>query len=130
MTHAQIAQHISQVTGQKVSRSSVSVALSRAGYSQPGVRYNEAIPWKVRSSHSNEYPARMLRLLAKARRGNQLTEEEHKRLASWTDELVEQDLVVAYCPDEGFLYVEADEVADRPDGYPIRPRTISREELD
>ena len=129
MTHAQIAQHISLTTGTRVSRSSVSVALKRAGYAKPTARYAEAIPWKVKAEHANAYPARMLRLLAKARRGNHLTPDEDKRLEAWFNELAEQDAVVAYSPEVGFLYVPADEVGDRPDQYPIRPRTIAPEEL-
>ncbi|MFM8896324.1 MAG: hypothetical protein ACKOE2_13385 [Actinomycetales bacterium] len=129
MTHAQIAQHVSLTSGTRISRSAVSVALARAGYSKPGARYDEAIPWKVRSEHSNAYPARMLRLLAKARRGTALTDEDAKRLGSWLDDLTEQDLVVAYSPDAGVLYVVGDEVDDGPEGFPIRPRTIEPEEL-
>lgn len=130
LTHAQIAQHISLTSGTRISRSAVSVALKRAGYAKPTARYSEALPWKVASEHANAYPARMLRLLAKGRRGARLTEEEAKRLNSWLDELDESGAIVAYSPDAGFLYVLADEEGDRPDGYPIRPRTIAPEELD
>ena len=129
MTHAEIAQHIYLTTGNEVSRSAVSAALRRAGRSRPTARYSEAIPWKVKAEHANAYPARMLRVYAKGRRGTGLTEEETRRLNSWLDELATGDLVVAYSPDAGFLYVEADEVADRPDDYPIRPRVIEPAEL-
>lgn len=129
MTHAQIAKHIALTTGHPVSRASVSAALARAGYSKPGVRYAMALPWKVKPEHANNYPARMLRLYAKGRMGAQLTEEDGKRLNSWLDTLDTQDAIVAYGPEVGFLYVPADEVDDRPDGYPIRPRTIDIEEI-
>lgn len=129
LTHAEIAEHIALTTGHRVSRSSVSVALSRAGYSKQGARYADALPWKVKTEHSNAYPARMLRLYAKSQRGHSLTEEEVKRLSSWLNELLDEDIVVGYCPEVGFLYVPADEIGDRPNDYPIRPRTISEEEL-
>jgi hypothetical protein len=39
--------------------------------------------------------------------------------------------VVAYCPTAmpGFYYVIADESSDEPDGIPIRPRVLMKEEV-
>lgn len=130
-THAQIAAHIRQTTGVVVSRSTVSSALSRAGLSEAAIRYREEIPWKVRAEHLTHYPARMLRLLGRRRAGIEVDGDEAVRLDAWLRGLEEKDLVVAYAPDgPGFIYVDADEIDDRPGGLPIRPRPIAADELD
>ena len=105
MTHQQIADRVYRDTGYRVSRSSVSAALSRAGETSK-VRY-ETIPWRVRVRHNHEYPLVMLRLLARRNSGEELTDEQSKRLDSWLSRLERDKVVVAYAPDteEGFFYV-------------------------
>lgn len=130
MTHADIAEEVQRITGEQVSRSSVSAALSRAGLTRPTSRYTDELPWRVKVSHVTQYPARMLRLLGRRRAGLDLTEAEDDRLDSWLETLEDDGLVVAYCPDKsGFLYVEANEVGDGAGGIPIRRRTILPAEL-
>ncbi|CAB4153192.1 hypothetical protein UFOVP609_51 [uncultured Caudovirales phage] len=131
MTHQEIANHIFDMSGFKVSRSAVSAALSRAGLTDISPRYQEEIPWRVSVKHLTQYPARMLRLLGRRNTGR-LPEasEESRRLESWLDALHEQGLVVAYCPDgPGFIYVEAEEHHDGENGIPIRRRVIKTNEL-
>lgn len=129
-THADIADHVFETTGHEVSRSAVSSALSRAGLTREGPRYREEIPWRVRTQHLTQYPARMLRILGRSRLGMELTSEDQTRLGAWLQSLDEQRLVVAYAPDgPGFLYVPADEVGDNAEGIPIRRRTIQPDEL-
>jgi hypothetical protein len=130
MTHREIAEEVARVTGQAVSRSSVSAALSRAGLSRPMARYDDELPWRVKVSHMTQYPARMLRLLGRRRAGFDLSGADSERLDSWLATLKDEGLVVAYCPErKGFLYVEADEVGDGARGIPIRRRTIAVKEL-
>lgn len=130
-THQQIVERIRQDTGVVVSRSTVSVALSRAGLARDAMRYKHELPWKVKAEHLTQYPARMLRLLGRRRSGMGLTDEEADRLEAWLEALVEKGLVVAYVPEgEGFIYVEADEVGDSPKGIPIRRRSIDLDELE
>ena len=130
MTHQQMADEVERVTGEHVSRSTVSAALSRAGLSKQTARYDQEIPWRVRVEHMTEYPARMLRLLGRRRAGLELTQHEADRLDSWLDALSERNLVVGYCPEQiGFLYVTADEVGDGAKGIPIRRREILAKEL-
>jgi len=129
LTHQQIANWVLENLGQRVSRSSVSVALSRAGLSKEAMRYKEELPWKVKADHLTEYPARMLRLLGRRRADIELTAEEDGRLDAWMEALEERDLVVAYSPEAGFLYVDNDEKGDGSNGIPIRKRTISEDEL-
>lgn len=129
-THQQIAQHILDTTGTRVSRSTVSVALSRAGLTRETMRYREELPWKVKTEHLTQYQARMLRLLGRRRQGVDLTDDEDSRLDAWLDDLKANDWVVAYAPDnDGFIYVDSDEVGDGANGVPIRRRTIHADEL-
>lgn len=130
LTHSEIAEFIRASTGLIVSRSAVSSALHRAGLTREAPRYRKEVPWKVRAEHLTQYPARMLRLLGRRRSGLDLTRDEAVRLDAWLEGLEEKELIVAYCPDgEGFIYVDPDEVDDRPDGLPIRRRPIDLEEL-
>lgn len=105
MTHQQIADKVYRDTGYRVSRSSVSAALSRAGETSK-VRY-DTIPWRVRVQHNHQYPLVMLRLLARRKNGEKLTDEQEQRLDSWISRLGRDKVVVAYAPDteEGFFYV-------------------------
>ncbi len=129
MTHAQIASKLSRETGHKIARSTVSAALSRAGASDTGTRYADEIPWRVRGEHLTQYPVRMLRLLGRRNKKIDLRDDEAQRLDNWLANLRDKNLVVAYSPEVGFMYVEADEVHDGSDGIPIRRRTITPEEL-
>lgn len=129
MTHQDIADEVEKLTGEKVSRSTVSAALSRAGLSRQTARYEDEIPWRVKVEHVTQYPARMLRLLGRRRAKLDLSEHEAERLDSWLGHLKEMGAVVGYCPDVGFLYVEADEVGDGSRGIPIRRRIIERREI-
>jgi hypothetical protein len=129
LTHVEIAERILATTGQRVSRSTVSVALSRAGLTKEAARYKEELPWKLRGEHLTQYPARMLRLLGRRRAEIELTDEEDARLDAWLEGLEEKQLVVAYSPDRGFLYVDADEKNDGADGVPIRRRVIHADEF-
>lgn len=129
LTHQQIVEWVFNNLGHRVSRSTVSVALSRAGLSKEGMRYRDELPWKVRADHLTEYPARMLRLLGRRRADIEMTADEDARLDAWLDSLEERELVVAYSREYGFLYVESDEIGDGQNGIPIRPRIITSDEV-
>lgn len=129
-THQQIAQHIFDTEGVRVSRSTVSVALSRAGLSKEAMRYRDELPWKVKTEHLTQYQARMLRLLGRRRQEVELTADEDSRLDAWLEDLEANEWVVAYAPDNnGFIYVDADEKGDGDNGIPIRRRPISSDEF-
>lgn len=130
LTHQQIADQIQASTGITVARSTVSVALSKAGLARDGMRYRDELPWRVRAEHLTQYPARMLRLLGRSRAGKSLGDEEQDRLDAWLESLEERALVVAYVPEgDGFIYVDADEINDGANGIPIRRRPIDLDEL-
>jgi hypothetical protein len=118
LTHQEIADRVYEQTGNRVSRSTVSAALSRAGLSKPGPRYDYLIPWKVNVAHSRQYPVRMLRTLGRWRELLPLREGEQERLDSWAEHLDKDGLVVAYDPNVGFVYTKR-ELGDPMDA-PIR----------
>lgn len=129
-THAKIAEHIRATTGIRVSRSTISSALSRAGLAATGNRFREELPWKVKAPHLTQYPARMLRILGRRRAGIELTDSETERLEAWLEALSEKGLVVAYAPDyKGFIYVDDNEIGDGANNIPIRKRVIQIEEI-
>lgn len=109
MTHREIAAAIKAETGEEVSRGAVSAALSRAGKSESKNRYKDVLPWRVKTAHLKEYPARMLRLLGRRLGDTPLSEAEAARLDSWLEMLWRENAIVAYDPDnirQGFHYIE------------------------
>jgi hypothetical protein len=109
MTHAQIVDRIREETGEEVSRSSVSAALSRAGFTNR-IRYDEEIPWpRISVDHNTAFPLFMLRTQARMNRGLPVKPQDIKRLEEWKKEMTEKNLVVHYEPrsPEGFFYCEA-----------------------
>lgn len=79
----------------------------RHGLTERKVRDPELIPWKVEEEHRWLYPLCMLRVLARRRRGVELSDNDEARLDSWLRMLKEKDVVVHYDPDspDGFYYV-------------------------
>jgi len=98
MTHEQIATRIAELTGQPISRSSVSAALSRAGKTNR-IRYLRELPWKVRGEHARRYHPMMLRLQARLDSGQNLSAQELRRVTAWRNALTRQKAVVHYEPD-------------------------------
>lgn len=125
LTHQQVAERVFANTGERVSRSTVSAAIHRAGISKPSPRYGEELPWVVHTQHITEYPARMLRLLGRRRNGGTLNEGDSQRLDSWLAKLITDNAVVGYDPNStfGFYYVERE--AGDPVDIPIRRQTIT-----
>lgn len=109
LTHAEIVDRIKEETGEEVSRSSVSAALSRAGYTRR-VRYDAEIPWpKISVDHNASFPLFMLRTQARINRGLPVKGRDRSRLEEWKKELKDKGLVVHYEPrsPEGWFYVPA-----------------------
>jgi hypothetical protein len=132
MTHQEIRDEIERVWHVNVSRSTVSVAIMRAGLSEEGQRYRDTVPWKVRMVHATEYPVRMLRLLGRQRAGLPLDRNEAKRLTSWLEMLDRERVVIAYCPDaldEGFHYVDEKYRQGPNADIPIRVKILLPEEI-
>lgn len=134
MTHQQIADTVSRRTGTHIGRSTVSVALVRAGEADQRVRYRDTVPWKVQHQHTAEYPLRMLRMLGRVRHGQPVNEDEHRRLKSWAAKLSTEQLVVAYCPtapegEGGFHYIPVEAKDHNDPNLPIRKQPVLPEEI-
>lgn len=134
LTHQQIADEIARRTGHKVARSTVSVALLRAGEAQPKTRYEETVPWVVPAKFQAEYQLRMLRLLGRKRLGMDMNMDEEHRLESWLTTLREKGEVVVFCPDPppgepGFHYVPEDAKDHDKEWLPIRYEPVRASQL-
>lgn len=123
LTHQQIADRVLEETGYTVARSSVSVALTRAGLAGTHMRFKDEVPWRLKGADLRAYPVRMLRLLGHRRAGSELSPEENKRLDSWLNMLKENKAVVAHDPDAtpAVFYIDGE---DWPDGIPIRRERV------
>ncbi|ATI18893.1 immunity repressor [Streptomyces phage Animus] len=79
----------------------------RRGLDRRITRDDDLIPWFVKEEHRWKYPVAMLRVEARLRDGQELSETDKARLESWKEMLEEEKAVVHYDPDteDGFFYV-------------------------
>jgi hypothetical protein len=101
LTQQQIADAWQEDTGVKVSRAAIAMAIARYGLQSTNTRprYEETLPWTIRTEHQNDHNARMLRLEGRRRRGFPLSEQEQRWLSGWKANLKARDAVVTYVPD-------------------------------
>ena len=120
MTHREIAEKYG------VARATISAACAKYGLSGTMTRHDDTLPWKVLVRHTRLYPARMLRLLGRRRKGMELNETEDKLLDSFVLTLTNEDAIVAYQPDsdEGFLYIDAKYRDHKDKTLPIRIKEL------
>lgn len=118
LTHDQIVDEVYEATGIRLQRGTISSAIARAGLAEM-TRYEEELPWTVRSEHQRDYPAKMLRCLARRRRDDPITENENQRLDSWLARMERDGTVVVYDPEVGFAYGLRS--PDDPPDIPIHP---------
>jgi len=121
LTHEEIVDRVEQQTGVRLARATISSAIGRAGLAAMP-RYEEEIPWRVKTEHQRDYPAKMLRCLGRRRAGLPINEDETFRLDSWLERMRRDSTVVAYDPDQGFGYVQR--VESDPVDLPIHPETV------
>ncbi len=125
LTQVQMVERHERETGVRVTRAAIASAMVRYGLSEEKPRYSETLPWKVKTDHLTEYPARMLRLLGRRQIGGELNASEDQRLDSWLAMLKRERAVVGYDPDsaEGFHYIDA-ALKDHRGKAPIRKARI------
>lgn len=104
LTHAQIAERIC-ATGVKVSRSSVSSALSRAGVSSQRERYRDFLPWRLNPAHDDAFVTRQLRTLARLERGQQVSDTDRGKAERFLARLRAAGCVVTYSFDSGYSLI-------------------------
>lgn len=134
-SHQEIADLVFEETGQRVTRAAVTMALKRAGISARPYRYEDWIPWRVRTAHERDYTLAMLRAHARRQRGLQSSPVLEQKLDSWLHKLETKEwpaemlakwnlppdtrgAVVIYRPgsEDGFFLVPR----RRTDRFPIR----------
>lgn len=118
-THAEIARMYG------VTREAISGAARRYGLSTDKVRHKDTLPWRVRGQHSMEYPARMLRLLGRRRKGQSMNAAQAAELDGFLARLKRDNSIVAYDPESitGFNYIDA-KWKDHDEDIPIRREII------
>lgn len=65
------------------------------------------IPWTLAPQYRDSYPVKMLRREQRRRADLPLSEAHVAELDRWIDRLREEQVVVAYTPTTGFVYVPA-----------------------
>jgi hypothetical protein len=93
-----------------VTKAAVHVALTRSNLIRnPRPRYDDEIPWHVKTEHANAYPLAMLRLEARRLRGKKIAPDKLRYLENWKARLERSNAVVGYHPDlpDGFYYTDA-----------------------
>lgn len=98
LTQTEMVERWFEDFGEKKSRTAFAMATSRYGIDpvRPRPRYDELLPWRVARQHLMAHEPRMLRLLARRRRGLTVSADESGMLAKWLRELQLVDAVVAY----------------------------------
>lgn len=119
LTQQQIADAWEEDSGIRVSRAAIAMAISRYDLQSSNARprYEDMLPWKIKTEHQNDHNARMLRLEGRRRRGQKLTEQEHRWLTAYLRTIKDRGVVVTYVPEleEGFVWVERNEWDDPAD---------------
>lgn len=126
LTHAEIAERLTQETGEQITRVAVSVALHRAGDTDEKPRYDDLIPWRVKMPHMRQYPVLMLRAFARRRAGHELPEDLNRKLNLWLGRLEDEQIVVAYSEEDGFTYVPRKASDKGPDGTFLIRRPLGK----
>ena len=114
LTQAQIVDAWEADSGIRVSRAAIAMAIARYDLQSANARprYEDMLPWKVRTEHRSDHNARMLRLEARRRRGQKLSREEKRWLDGYVAQLKERNAVVTYLPELGFLWVARSDADD------------------
>jgi hypothetical protein len=116
LTQQQIVDAWDEASGVRVSRSAIGMAIERYGLrsAKPRPRYEDMLPWTVRTEHLMHNDARMLRLEGRRRKGGALSEAEKRWLTQWRERLEEAKAVVIYdaATTEGFFWIERQETDD------------------
>lgn len=80
----------------------------RRGLQRRTIHDHDLVPWLVREEHRYKYPLRMLRLEGRVRAGQPLRDADVVKHRNFLKYLADENLVVAYLPDEypveGFVY--------------------------
>jgi hypothetical protein len=125
LNQQQIADTWAERTGNRVTRSAISMAMKSAGLkpANPRARYIDVLPWRVKVEHSKAYDARMLRAAARIeakKKKDRLSDPEYRRFVSWKQQLKDENAVVGYTKELGFVWLERLDTDD-PDDLIRRP---------
>lgn len=92
--------------GVEATATAYNIAYLRHGGKPTQPRYVDELPWRVKVEHTSSHDCQMLRFAARRRHGNPLNPREARLLDKWLERLDENNAVVHYDPDYGFVWVE------------------------
>lgn len=78
----------------------------RAGGATKQPRYIDQIPWVLAAEHHQAYDAQMLRFAGRRAHGNPLSARDLRLLEAWERKLRDNNAVVHYTRETGFVWVE------------------------
>lgn len=82
-----------------VTKGAVYLQLRQAKQVKDRPRYEQLIPWTVRTVHASAAPALMLRLYGRREAGRKIPAVKERMLDRWLEEIKAQNVVVDYDPD-------------------------------
>lgn len=123
LTQQQMADRWSEEGNVSITRSTIAMAMSRYGLksARPRDRYTDMIPWTLRTEHTMAAETRLLRLEARRRRGDDISERDRVWLSNWLTELDKDQKVLIYDDrtPRGWWYLprtdEDDDIIRRPE---------------
>ncbi len=132
LTQEEIAQVWASEGNELVTRNAIGMAMRSFGLTATNAkpRYKDLIPWRVAHEHRMAYDLRMLRAESRRRRAQRkkefdVSDFDGQRLISWKKQLADNNAVVGYNRNLGFVWLLRDE-ADGKDlirrpGHPHDP---------
>jgi hypothetical protein len=107
LTQQQMVERVEETTGHRVTRAAISMALRRHGFERQKNRWDELLPWRIKTEHLNHPYAQRLRELSRRKAGVGNSPAQDRTLDNWLVEMEAHNAVVMYVYDspEGFYAV-------------------------
>lgn len=114
LTPKQVAERLLAEDNIQVTPEAITVWRRRRGIQPLTTKHSELLPWTVKKQHQDLWPAQMLRLEGRLRRGESISEKQRMWLENWKKKLSELNAVVHYDPEseKGFYNVPRREGVD------------------
>jgi hypothetical protein len=101
LTRKQIADRQFELTGMRPSLPAISMAFERYGLAPRRNRWDDLLPWRVKTEHGDLKEAKLLRFAGRRKAGLKNATKDDRWLDRWLSELEEAGRpVVAYYPDD------------------------------
>ncbi len=91
--------------GERVPAGTIRVARHRNNWGRVIADHTRYIPWQIKPEHARRFDHVMLEAFSRRQQGMRNTPQREKELDRWLQRLDEQDAVVHYHPDHGWVWV-------------------------